>query len=152
MLAPVAIYLAVKAKYTHSRWQTWAGRVWASPNTVIGILIGLLNANLPQNNEGRTIDIFLTRGPVRSICEWLGIHAFTVGDCVLWRVTPTPCLRLHEERHIFQYHVLGPFFLPVYFALLLIFGYWNHPLEKDARRASQIPGGVFRSTSNSQQH
>ena len=134
----------MKSKQQNPRWIIWTGRVWASPNTLIGIMIGFLNANRPHNNEGRTIDIFLTRGPVRSICDLLGIHAFTVGDCVLWRVPPTPCLRLHEERHIFQYHVLGPFFLPLYFVLLLTFGYWNHPLEKDARRASQNPESVFR--------
>ncbi len=127
----------MSAKKSYRPWKVWAGRLWASPNTLLGIAIGLLNANLPRRHEDRTIDIFLTRGLVHSICELLGIHAFTVGDCVLWRLPPTPYLRLHEERHVLQYHVLGPFFLPLYFGLLLTCGYWNHPFEKDARRASQ---------------
>ena len=110
-------------------------RAWASPNTLLGVALGLVNGNLPARFAD-SLDIHLhRRGPVAHICSRLGIHAFTLGDCVLWNVAPTPRLRIHELRHVTQYRLLGPFFLPLYFVLLLLFGYWNHPLERDARNA-----------------
>jgi hypothetical protein len=61
------------------------------------------------------------------------ISAFTLGDSVFYGVVPDDAIRAHESRHVQQYRVLGPFFLPVYFLLLLMFGYKDHPLERDAR-------------------
>ncbi len=41
----------------------------------------------------------------------------------------------HERRHLQQALWLGPLYLPVYLALLPLFGYWRHPMEVDARRS-----------------
>lgn len=84
--------------------------------------------------EGGILEFRIRGGPVLWICARLNISAFTLGECVLYRVPPTPAVRVHERRHVTQYRMLGPFFLPVYFVLLAAFGYWNHPLERDARR------------------
>ena len=40
----------------------------------------------------------------------------------------------HELRHGLQWMVLGPLFPAVYLVLLIMFGYRDHPLERDARR------------------
>lgn len=110
----------------------WLGHVWASPNTVLGMLLGCLGRAHWQIT-GHTLEILLRGGPVLALCRRLRIAAFTLGDCVLYACTPDDNLRVHEGRHSQQYWLLGPFFLPVYFALLALRGYWNHPLEKDAR-------------------
>ena len=97
---------------------------------------GLASLARPDRSHG-AINFRLRRGLVLRVCERIGISAFTMGDCVLYAVDPTPALRVHEGRHIWQYRVLGPFFLPVYFLLLLRYGYWEHPLERDARAWEQ---------------
>lgn len=108
--------------------------MWTLPNTLLGIALGLMNASLPRLEDG-VLNIYLRRsGVVRTVCGRIGISAFTMGDCVVYMVQPTPNLRVHEGRHIAQYHALGPLFLPVYFLLLMFFGYEEHPLEQDARQ------------------
>ena len=119
-------------KRTMQRTLTVLGRIWTSPNTLLGVLLGLLNGNLPRANGG-AFDIPLGGGVVAACCNVLGIRAFTVGDCILWNSPPTPVVRRHEMRHVAQYRLLGPLFLPLYFILLALSGYWNHPLERDAR-------------------
>jgi hypothetical protein len=42
----------------------------------------------------------------------------------------------HERQHIRQYMVWGPFFIPVYLLLAIVFGYHRHPMERAARRAA----------------
>ncbi len=108
------------------------GGVWALPYTLLGLVLGTLGRNRWQMHNG-TIEILLRNGPVRFCCNRIGISAFTLGDCVLYNVEPCENLREHEGRHTRQYWVLGPFFLPLYFILLALRGYYNHPLEKDAR-------------------
>lgn len=111
---------------------TLLGRVWASPNTLLGILLGLINGNVPRRHDD-AFDIILGEGIVAACCNALGVRAFTVGDCILWNSPPHAVIRRHEMRHVAQFRVLGPFFLPVYFLLLAVCGYWKHPLERDAR-------------------
>lgn len=111
----------------------WAlGGLWALPYTLLGMLLGASSSCRPQRSHG-ALNYYVRKGPVRLVCDRLGIAAFTLGDCVLYVVEPTNNLRVHEGRHIAQYRALGPFFLPLYYLLLMIYGYANHPLEKDAR-------------------
>lgn len=109
-----------------------SGRVWASPNTFLGLLLGGMGRAQLQHYHG-TIEILLESGPVFRTCRRIGISAFTLGDCVLYMVPPSRNLRVHEGRHSQQYWILGPFFLPVYFGLMAVYGYHKHPLEMDAR-------------------
>lgn len=117
----------------NQHWAVWAGRAWALPNTLLGMMIGLAGRNRWVWQAG-TLEVRLGRGPVLGVCRRLGISAFTLGDCVVYAVEPCRNLRAHEGRHSWQYYWLGPLFLPVYFGLLGIYGYWNHPLERDARK------------------
>ena len=111
----------------------WTGFVWSSPNTLVGLLIGALCLAMPEASHG-ALNYRVRRGPVRWVCDLLGISAFTVGDCILYRAAPRDRIRAHELRHVAQYRLLGPLFLPSYFLMLAVFGYHAHPLERDARR------------------
>jgi hypothetical protein len=107
--------------------------VWNLPNTLLGLALGAACLEAPRPSHG-ALNIRACRGPVRWVCDWLDISAFTVGDCVLYRAAPCDPIRVHELRHIAQYRVLGPLFLPAYFVLLALCGYRDHPLERDACR------------------
>ncbi|MBA2670046.1 MAG: hypothetical protein H0U67_06740 [Gemmatimonadetes bacterium] len=106
--------------------------VWSLPNTAVGLAFGALSLARPERSHG-AINFQLRRGIVLWVCHRIGISAFTMGDCVLYTVPPTSALRVHEGRHVWQYRMLGPLFLPVYFLLMARYGYWDHPLERDAR-------------------
>ncbi|MBX7246426.1 MAG: hypothetical protein K1X53_13095 [Candidatus Sumerlaeaceae bacterium] len=107
--------------------------LWTLPNTLLGVIIGLIGLGSPEISHG-ALNFHCRRGIVRAICEGLRIRAFTLGDCVIYAAKPNAAIRAHEYRHVWQYHILGPLFLPVYFLLLAVRGYYNHPLERDARR------------------
>jgi len=109
------------------------GMIWASPNTLLGLCVGFANPALPRFEAG-CINFYLQAGVSFMILSRMRISAITIGDCVLYMVPPTRNLRVHEGRHIAQYHALGPLFLPCYFLLLAYFGYEEHPLETDARQ------------------
>ena len=119
-----------------------AGYIWNSPNTVLGLMLGLLNPARPHRVDG-TFEFYLARGIVRSVCKTLGISGITIGDCILYMVAPDKNIRVHERRHVAQFRLLGPFFLPVYFALLAAYGYRDHPLERDARRHEALVCGCL---------
>jgi hypothetical protein len=119
--------------------------LWNSPNTLLGLLIGMLNPALPRWHGG-AFEFYLQRGLVCSVCRLMRISAFTLGDCVLYAVPVVENLRVHEMRHVRQYRLLGPFFLPLYFLLLAAFGYCDHPFERDARRHEErICGKLYAS-------
>lgn len=45
-------------------------------------------------------------------------------------------LLAHERHHVLQYMVWGPLFIPVYFLLVIPFGYRRRPMERAAIRAA----------------
>ena len=112
------------------------GSLWTSPNTLLGLLIGFTGLTAPRAEYG-VINFYWHKGPVHSVVRRRGISAFTMGDCVIYLVPPTQNLRVHERRHVAQYHALGPLFLPAYFLLMAFFGYHDHPLETDAYEHEQ---------------
>jgi hypothetical protein len=121
---------------------TWTvGAIWTLPNTMVGVVLGIVNGTIPRLGWG-AVNFYMMRGPVQFVCERLGISAFTLGDCVLYASAPTENLHVHEARHIAQYHALGPLFLPAYFLMLAYFGYDEHPLEQDARLHERLVCGM----------
>lgn len=108
------------------------GLLWNSPNALLGRLLGTWSGAVGECKDG-VVNYRMRHGIPLAVCRRLGISAFTVGDCVLYAVEPTPSLRIHEGRHVWQYRILGPFFLPAYFLLMPFYGYWHHPFERDAR-------------------
>ena len=119
-----------------------AGKIWTSPNTLLGIGIGFLG--LPAGSRmcrGENAIHFLAH----PILSFFPARAVTFGNCVLYRKDAHPDLEVtrhdgnglqriadHERAHTIQYEYWGPFFLPVYLLLVLLPGI--HPLERQADR------------------
>lgn len=108
--------------------------LWASPNSLIGLLLGLAGGCWR-----------LRRGVVEISGGWLPrlmgrkVQAITLGHVILGRHPRALAhWRAHELRHVRQYEWLGPLFLPVYFGLALYAAlrgrhpYRDHPLERQA--------------------
>ena len=106
------------------------GILWTLPNTLIGVMLGLMG--LPFGARLR-----VRRGDLACVFHgwpWGPGGALTLGNVILHTGTdldvacatyahaaglgPEPPIRLaaHERAHVLQYLVLGPFFLPVYLA------------------------------------
>jgi hypothetical protein len=114
---------------------------WALPNTLLGLLLGVLSFRLPRVEEG----ILLFEGPPRGflwILSRMRRAAVTFGHVILTAVPLDGAIRRHELAHVRQYERLGPAFLPVYLGLWLVRGYRRHPLELAAvREETRGPGG-----------
>ena len=93
--------------------------LWASPNTVVGLtvgLFGLLTGGKMQVIRGA---VEFHGGGVR----WLLRHSFlgestmamTVGHTILGQTESSLAIsRDHEHVHVRQYEIWGPFFVPAY--------------------------------------
>ncbi len=96
------------------------GKLWTLPNTVLGVVLGLLGVAYGAR-------IQLGHNALLVLDYPLGNGALTLGNVVLYaRCQPGDCrciyqsqqplvLGLHEEAHTLQYEALGPLFLPLYF-------------------------------------
>ncbi len=122
----------------------FAGMLWTLPNTVLGLLLGL--AGMPWGARahwsGQELALVfnhwpwgpggaMTLGNVivnkgRDLDARCHTYAHRAGQCV------EPLIRLgtHEHAHVRQYMLLGPLFLPLYFALGGVAA--RNPLEKAA--------------------
>lgn len=129
-------------------------KLWASPNTLLGLLLGALA--LPFGARVRLGDnaVNFLGHPLLPIRR---ARAITFGNCVLYRRGSSPDDRAprydgggwqrvgdHERAHTLQYQIWGPLFLPVYLALWVVRR--PHPLECQADR------WAARSTSNRDWH
>ena len=118
----------------------WVVRLWASPNTLIGLALGLLlvpfGARLRIVNG--VIEIAALRHAPR--CRW-PFAAITFGHVILGtHAQELQRLRAHERVHVRQCERWGPLFLPAY-ALAGVWqwmrgrrAYWDNPFEVEARR------------------
>lgn len=131
------------------------GMVWASPNSLFGMSIGLLGlatgggmrrVGPTWEFHGRAIRWLLTHLPIRACAMTLGHVIIGQDPGNLERY------RLHEWVHVRQYERWGPFFIPAYLlcaAWLWLRGknfYRDNPFEveaytADARRREQRPAG-----------
>jgi hypothetical protein len=116
----------------------WLGFVWTSPNTLLGLLLGLLTFQVPRVAHGLVLFDRAPRG-----LTWLMARAnrgaMTVGYVVLAATPVEGGLLAHEAHHVRQYRAWGPLFIPVYLALAAVFGYRRHPMEERARLAAGEP-------------
>jgi hypothetical protein len=111
------------------------GFVWTVPNTVLGLLLGLLTFQAPRAHGGAIVFDREPRGLTRAL-RAMDRTAMTVGFVIVAAVPVEGRLLLHERHHIRQYMAWGPFFIPVYLLLAIPFGYKRHPMERAARRAA----------------
>lgn len=121
--------------------------LWASPNSLLGILCGLcglLSGGKMQWRHGclefygGLVSWGLARTPIAAT-------AMTLGHTILGRdALALEQARAHEHVHVRQYATWGPLFLPAYLgcaALLWLGGkhpYWDNPFEREAYRL--VPG------------
>ena len=108
----------------------FAGMLWTSPNTLLGLLAGLVCLCFGAHVHWRSSELALAFVRVR----WPGRGggALTLGNVILYtgEELDTPCLTYahragrgaeppvslaaHERAHVYQYILLGPLFLPLY--------------------------------------
>lgn len=108
------------------RWLVVLGNVWTAPNSLLGLVFGVLAIPLgarPSRIEGALAFRCMPRftGALTLGCVILhqgqtldvAVPTYAARACG----SPVPCARLgdHERAHVLQYFVLGPLFLPVYF-------------------------------------
>ena len=104
------------------------GMAWTLPNTVAGLLFGLVGMpfGAHMHARGRDLAIVFHRWP------WGPGGALTLGNVILHTgdSLDSPCMTYahnaghgdeppivladHERAHVYQYMVLGPLFLPLY--------------------------------------
>ena len=113
----------------------YLGFFWTVPNTVLGLLLGLLTFQAPRAHGGAIVFDRTPRGVTR-VLRALHRTAMTVGFVIVAAVPVEGRLLSHERHHIRQYMAWGPFFIPVYLLLAIPFGYRRHPMERAARRAA----------------
>lgn len=117
---------------------TWLGFVWTLPNTILGVLAGMLTFQAPRLADGALV---FDRGPRGLTWVLARLHrsAMTVGFVIVSARPVTGTLLMHERHHIRQYCAWGPLFIPTYLLLAAVFGYRRHPMERAARRAAGEP-------------
>ena len=110
---------------------TWLGFIWTSPNTLIGLVAGLLTFQRPRIAHGL---LLFDRGPrgLTAAMRRMQRAAMTLGFVVISSEPVEGRLLLHERRHVRQYCVWGPLFIPVYLGLAVVYGYRRHPMERAA--------------------
>lgn len=115
--------------------------IWASPNSMLGLvcgLLGLLTGGGMQLRRGclefygGLVSWALARTPISAA-------AMTLGHTILGRdPLALECSREHEHVHVRQYARWGPLFLPAYLGasfFLWLNGrhpYWDNPFEREA--------------------
>jgi hypothetical protein len=131
-----------------SRLLTLLAIAWASPWTLLGMLIGLA-ARLSGGGcqrVGRVLEFH--GGILKSGLRWVpiagGAAAMTLGHCVIARTKDDlDRSREHELVHVAQYERWGPLFVPAYLACSAwcwLRGrdpYLDNPFEDEAYRLSE---------------
>ncbi len=115
------------------------GFFWTLPNTLLGLVLGLLTFQAPRGHGGAIVFDRAPRGTT-AVLRAMRRTAMTVGFVIVSAVPVEGRLLAHERHHIRQYMQWGPFFIPVYLLLAIGFGYRNHPMERAARRAAGEDG------------
>lgn len=114
------------------------GFAWTLPNTIAGLVVGLLTFQRPRLHGGAIVFDRAPRG-VTWLMTRLNRTAMTIGFVIVSAKPLEGPLLVHEQHHIEQFKRLGPFFGVVYLALAIPYGYRGHPMERAARRAAGEP-------------
>ena len=115
-----------------------AAYLWASPNTIFGIAVGLMLMSRFRRVEG-VIEIHgplmatvLSNLPVPALAMTMGHVIFGQTEAAL------DITRRHEHVHVRQYERWGPFFVPAYLSVSAYLylrgrdGYRENPFEIEA--------------------
>ncbi len=124
---------------------TWAGVLWTSPNTFLGLMIGLANLAFGGNVRFRVGAVECYGGGVRRMLRSLptgpNTAGMTLGHVILGQTAEgLERVSNHERVHVAQYCRWGPFFLPAY-ALSSVWA-WLH--GKDPYRGNVFEVEAYR--------
>ena len=104
--------------------------LWASPNTLLGLLVGIFMFSKPRRAGG--VLLFESGwGPVVWVMRKAKTGAVCLGHVIVSRVPVEGRVLRHEMVHVRQYERLGPAFIPLYVYQCLRHGLIN-PLEREA--------------------
>lgn len=110
----------------------YLGYLWASPNTLLGIAIGLMLGGRFAWVDG----VCEIHGPrVAKVLSRLLVPALalTMGHVVFGRDPAALAFtRRHERVHVRQYAIWGPFFLPAYLGVSV----WLYAIGRDGYRGN----------------
>lgn len=134
--------LSVLKPRRNARLPRWARVLWASPNTLIGLALGLLL--VPWGARIRVVQGVLeiaAQHPRRRLPS----TAITIGHVIVnTHAQELERLPAHERVHVRQCERWGSLFLPAY----LLAGawqwfrgrqaYWDNPFEEEARRVGVV--------------
>ena len=121
-------------------WLRIVVRLWALPNTLLGLLLGALSFQRPRLEDGIVMFDRVPRGFLWLFGRLSRYSAITFGHAILSVRALEGSLLRHERHHVAQYEVLGPLFLPTYLGLFLVRGYRSHPFELEAAEAARRAG------------
>ena len=126
------------------------GIIWASPNTCLGLTVGLIGLLFRGKIRWRRGCIEFHDGLVKFLLRKtpVGAIAMTLGHTILGQTgEDLDAARDHEHIHVQQYERWGPFFLPAYFWFSFILwiqkkeSYRANPFEKEAYDKTEIDYG-----------
>ena len=92
------------------------GKLWASPSTAVGLLVGLIGWLVLRGARPRMANnaVEFYRNPFVGILT----PAVTLGNVIIYaESTPSACTREHERQHTYQAEVLGPAYIPLHIIL-----------------------------------
>jgi hypothetical protein len=109
---------------------------WASPNTLLGIILALFSMQGPRVVSGVLVfDQDPPRGFLWLLQKLFRKAAITFGHVVLSATALRGRLLAHEIHHVRQYERLGPLYIPIYLLAWVFMGYRRHPFERAAQLA-----------------
>lgn len=108
---------------------------WASPGTLLGLLLGATTLSRPRRRDG-VLEFRSARG-FAALHRLLGFAAITLGHAVIAQPGIGEGTWRHELAHVRQWEAFGPLMLVLYPAASLR-GYRRNPFEVAARRASGV--------------
>ena len=107
--------------------------IWASPNSFLGALVGLLGLLTGGSAEIHR-GCLEFQGGIISLClkRILGVTAMTLGHTILGTSTSDlAVVRDHEQVHVRQYERWGPLFIPAYLVCSLVLWIRRRDLYRD---------------------
>lgn len=111
------------------------GKIWASPTTAVGLVLGALGLITGGARPRRANNAIEFRGN-----RWIApfTSAITIGHVICYAARePSQHTQDHERQHTYQAEVLGPLYLPLHIALQLIaFSYSFFDVSRRYRNAN----------------
>lgn len=119
------------------------GMIWASPNSLVGLVIGLagLCTGGRVRVRGRVLEFYggAVTWLVRHLKDGEFVLAFTLGHTILGQTEASlDIAREHEMVHVRQFERWGPLMAPAYLLCSLVLWlqgrrpYYDNPFEREA--------------------